>query len=998
MNGSNISSEEQIIMHIFRNRSHLQDSRLPFAVCKEGIGKTVGISNASVSIGVRDLQRSGLLFGEKRLVETKRSPCMAYFLTPLGIQRAKIIESSNSESLTPIQTEADRSNNTDLIGRRHKAVEMKIISQEEKRRNNEENSRLRDDAAEQLGRLPRSAPDLNGQPTEDLVHELQVHQIELEMQAEELRRAHLTLKESRDRYLDLYEFAPIGYLTLTDKGLVIEVNLTGATLLDLVRNKMVRSRFSKFVAEKDVDQWHRYFMDVLGQNEKRSCTLTLKRGDGSEFPARLEAVRIAELGEGRTAVRVAISDISDIRLMEDALRESEARYRAILDQAADAVIVNDLGGRIIDVNQKACRSLGYGREELLSRSIRDIDPDAIQAGTDLKLWDGVIADGSFTFESRHRRKDGSSFPVEETLGPVRLPTGPAILAIVRDITKRKRVETYHKLGREVLQTLNQPISLGDMLQQVIHTIRKSMGVDAVGIRMRNKGDFPYYSQEGFSKDFLTKENSLLCPSSSGDFCRDVDGKPSLDCTCGLVVSGRTDPSNPLFTRGGSAWTNDSFQLLDLPADEDPRIRPRNECVHQGYASIALIPIRGDNEIVGLLQLNSRKKGFFALVDVESLEVIMENIGMAILRKRAEDALTESENRYHLLVDSADEGIVVAQDGMLRFVNPATVALTGFSEQKLKSVPFLTFIDPEDRSLVEERYQKRSRGESVISRYVFRLLTAYGVTRWVEMNAIAIEWDERPATLNFLTDVTGRLKAEEDIKRSNTELQQFAFVASHDLQEPLRMVVSYLTLLEKRYGKELDQEAQEFIQYAVDGGWRMRQLIDDLLEYSRVETKGKELELVDMNEAVESTLKVLSVLIEENKAEIIVDNLPTVFADKMQVVRVFQNLIENALKFRGKEPPKIYVSAVQRARDWTFEIKDNGIGFDMQYASKIFLMFQRLHTRAEYPGTGIGLAIVKKIIERHGGTIWTESEEGKGTSFFFTIPKERVARISELSAD
>ena len=211
-----------------------------------------------------------------------------------------------------------------------------------------------------------------------------------------------------------------------------------------------------------------------------------------------------------------------------------------------------------------------------------------------------------------------------------------------------------------------------------------------------------------------------------------------------------------------------------------------------------------------------------------------------------------------------------------------------------------------------------------------------------------------------------------------------------------MVVSYLTLLEKKYQNALDPEAREFIHYAVDGGERMRHLIDDLLEYSRVDTKGKEFDLVDMNEAVKSTLNDLAVLIEENRAEIIVDILPTVVADRSQVVRVFQNLIGNALKFRGTEPPRIRVSAKQGAREWTFEVKDNGIGFDMQYAEKIFMMFQRLHTRAEYQGTGIGLAIVKKIVERHGGQIWAESEEGKGTSFFFTIPREKVKRISDLA--
>ena len=316
--------------------------------------------------------------------------------------------------------------------------------------------RYRTEAERMLKETCLIPPVLVGKDPDELIHELQVHQIELRMQAEELRRAHLSMEESRDRYIDLFEFAPLGYLTLTDNGFVTEANLTGATLLNLVRNKLERAPFSKFVAEKDSDQWYRYFKDVLGQKEQRTCTLTLRRGDGSQFPARLQAIRTPDLGEGRMAVRVAFSDISDIRQLEEVMRESEARYRIILDQAADAVFMNDQNGRIIEVNQKACHSLGYSREELLSRPIRDIDPDLFQTGTYRRLWDRIIAGGAFTLESRHRCKDGSTIPVEETLGPVRLPNGLAILGIFRDITERNRTreeledseDFYHNLFQD----------------------------------------------------------------------------------------------------------------------------------------------------------------------------------------------------------------------------------------------------------------------------------------------------------------------------------------------------------------------------------------------------------------------------------------------------------------------------------------------------------------------------------------------------------------------
>jgi PAS domain S-box-containing protein len=671
----------------------------------------------------------------------------------------------------------------------------------------------------------------------------------------------------------------------------------------------------------------------------------------------------------------------------DALSESRERYRAILDQAADAIFIDDATGRIIDVNLKACQSLGYSRDELLSKSIKEIDQDAAKAAIHHELRSKAIPDGGYTFESRYRRKDGSIIPVEETVGPLRLPHGPATIRMIRDTTERRRAEAYREITREVLQILNQPGSLQDLLKNVVVALKLSTGADAAGIRLQNKDDFPYFFQEGFSNDFLNKENSLINRSSDG-ICKDSTGQPSLECTCGLVISGRTDPSNPLFTQGGSFWTNNSFPLLDLPDNEDPRILPRNECIHQGYVSIALIPIRSESRIVGLIQLNDRKKGCFTREGVESLEVIAESIGMAVLRKQAEEALSESESRYHNLVDSANEAIVVAQDGMLRFVNPAALALIGVSEQELTSTPFVTFIHPDDSTMVAERFQKRSQGEAVPARYVFRIITKRGDTRWVEMNAIAIDWEERPATLNFMTDITEHKKMVEELRRSNTELQQFAYVASHDLQEPLRMVVSYLTLLEKKYRDKLDPGAQEFIHYAVDGGNRMRNLIDDLLEYSRVDTKSKEFVLVDMNDVVARTLANISVVIEESKAEILVDSLPTIVADKSQMVQVMQNLVSNAIKFRGPDRPKISISAPIKSGEWTIAVKDNGIGLSMEFSEKIFLMFQRLHTAREYPGTGVGLAIAKKIIDRHGGHIWVESKEGNGSTFFFSIPRNR----------
>jgi light-regulated signal transduction histidine kinase (bacteriophytochrome) len=246
--------------------------------------------------------------------------------------------------------------------------------------------------------------------------------------------------------------------------------------------------------------------------------------------------------------------------------------------------------------------------------------------------------------------------------------------------------------------------------------------------------------------------------------------------------------------------------------------------------------------------------------------------------------------------------------------------------------------------------------------------------------LAVELDERRRAEQQLNHYT------EELARSNAELEQFAYVASHDLQEPLRMVASFTQLLAKRYRSKIDQDADEFIGFAVDGATRMQRLINDLLAYSRVGTRGKPFELIDCNSIFSQARDNLAKAIEDSGAIIFQNHLPLVFADEVQFIQLFQNLVANAIKFRGPEPPQIQVSAEPKGPEWVFAVKDNGIGIAPEHQERIFSIFQRLHQRSEYPGTGIGLAICKKIVERHGGRIWVESQVGAGSTFYFTIPE------------
>ena len=225
----------------------------------------------------------------------------------------------------------------------------------------------------------------------------------------------------------------------------------------------------------------------------------------------------------------------------------------------------------------------------------------------------------------------------------------------------------------------------------------------------------------------------------------------------------------------------------------------------------------------------------------------------------------------------------------------------------------------------------------------------------------------------------------NLERSNKDLQQFAYIISHDLQEPLRMVASYLQLLDRRFKEKLDQDAQEFIDYAVDGATRMQGLIQALLQYSRVGTRGAEFETIDSNLVLQQALQNLDLVLKEKRAEVIYTELPEIQANQNQLVQLFQNLVGNAIKFAVEVPPKIHICASSANGSHIFEVQDNGIGIDPEHKDRIFQIFQRLHTREEYPGTGIGLAICKRIVERHGGRIWFESEPGQGTTFFFSLP-------------
>jgi PAS domain S-box-containing protein len=432
---------------------------------------------------------------------------------------------------------------------------------------------------------------------------------------------------------------------------------------------------------------------------------------------------------------------------------------------------------------------------------------------------------------------------------------------------------------------------------------------------------------------------------------------------------------------------------------------RGHLQKEGIRTLAIIPIRLGDRVIGALNMASHTHDIITWKTMKIIEEIASsNLGSTITRVRTREALQESrelvtEFRAHFtrLFNEAHDAILIFDlEGQFLDFNRKAVKLLGYSEEELKTMTVWDLLPPYEKEDSESKLKKLVKGDRIP---VFEriLLTKDGTSIPVENSAFVVRDENGKAKFiqSILRDIRDRKESERkiqetlrDLERSNKELQQFAYVASHDLQEPLRMVASFTQLLEKRYTDKLDNQAREYINFAVDGANRMQNLINALLMYSRVGTRGKSFEPTDSTAVLAQVLVNLKSQIEENHAIITNGELPTVMADESQLVQLFQNLISNAIKFRTEKTPHIHISVECTEDTATFAISDNGMGIDSAYLDKIFVIFQRLdgHT---FPGTGIGLAICKKIVERHGGRIWVESESGEGSTFYFTIPLKEV---------
>jgi PAS domain S-box-containing protein len=450
----------------------------------------------------------------------------------------------------------------------------------------------------------------------------------------------------------------------------------------------------------------------------------------------------------------------------------------------------------------------------------------------------------------------------------------------------------------------------------------------------------------------------------------------------------------------------------------------------GIASLVLPRVTSPFPEFDALRMRLAVRGLIGLVLLFDIYVVYQQYQIREIRRQ----LNERDEFFRLITEKAADMIAVVDTSGHRVYNsPSYERILGYSPGELGATSSFEQIHPDDHEKVKAAAAEASR--SGVGRQIeYRMRHKDGSWRVLESTASTILDDEgsvdklvivnrditdrkraeialqeykihleelvatRTAELirankQLQQDISGRNRAQqeltrklEELARSNADLEQFAYVASHDLQEPLRMVISYTQLLARRYQGKLDASADEFIGFAVDGASRMQQLIQDLLSYSRLTTRGQALQSTDTGAACNAALENLRESIKNSNAKVSVGSLPTVLADATQLVQLFQNLIGNAIKYRNERRPEIRVDARPNRNEWIFSVQDNGIGIEPQYFDRIFQMFQRLHTRKDYSGTGIGLAICRKIVERHGGRIWVESHPRQGSTFLFTIPR------------
>jgi len=652
--------------------------------------------------------------------------------------------------------------------------------------------------------------------------------------------------------------------------------------------------------------------------------------------------------------------------------ESEDRLRHAVSEAPVPMVIHDEAGRILHMSQGWTDYSGYSIEDTPTIPAWIARAQA-SAKSEVEAYVRKLFHATGTLRGREenvttrsgdvRQWEFSTTPLAGGEG-----MGRTFLTMAVDVTERRRAEaelrrTNESLEHRILERTQELTRVNDALTHVNDALKRQ-------------------------SDQLREQAALLDISRDGILVRDLFGTIVYWSAGATRLFGHTREE----ALGGV-----SHRLLDSIFPQPLTEIEQHVLLHGDWEG-EVIQTRRDGTKIAV-----ESRWTLTRTEAGAPDGFLQIDRDISARKRAEESLRESELRFRAVAETANAGVVTLdQHGVVHYWNPWCSQIFGISEREAEGRP-LTAMLPErlHKELLDGITRPPGASQApLVGRTVewsgrrpdgteFPLemsLSSWETSRGVFFSAILRDITERKRAQRAL-----ELKADE-LARSNQELEQFAYVASHDLQEPLRMVSNYTQLLARRYKDQLDADANEFIEYAVDGAKRMQALIHDLLQLARVGTRGKEFRAAPVERVVQDALANLSSAVEESNARVDVGPMPTVICDASQLAQVFQNLIGNALKFRQPQRPTVVTVAAERQPDgWVFQVRDNGIGIEPKYFERIFQMFQRLHGRGEYAGTGIGLALCKKIVERHGGHISVASEPGLSTTFSFTIPDVAVAQ-------
>jgi len=723
-------------------------------------------------------------------------------------------------------------------------------------------------------------------------------------------------------------------------------------------------------------------------------------------------------------------DMTERKQAEEALVQSEERFRVIASNTPDHILVQDRDLRYtVVINPQ----LGLTEQDMLGKTDHDFlaKEDATNL-TNIKrkvLETGNLEHVQTSFISRDGTPEyfeGSYIPKRDIHGQI-----DGLIGYFRNVTKNKQAEVALRESEERLRAIYATMTEGIALHEIIRDetgkaadyrilqvnpaferiigIAREQAVGALASALYGTGEAPYLelygavAETGNPTEFETTFDplsksfhiSVFSPASDkfATVFQDITERKQAEAELARLASFPEKNPNPIVELD---YSGEVVYLNPKCRELFPEF-PRSGFNHPLLADLEpLFQKFKAGELGKVLALEVKAGNAYyhqAIVNVhENGRIRIYNVDIT-RRKLAEETLLASEERYRTVIENALDAILVTDpsgEGRILSANPSACRLFGYNLETFIGLDRETILDTSDPNFIAYMTQRQHQDQVTTeltykrkdgSRFSGELSSAYYQDANGERRTIAI-----------IRDITLRKQAEEtlarqaeDLRRSNTELVQFAYVASHDLQEPLRIMSSYSQLLEKRYKGRLDQDADDFINFIVEAAARMQKLITDLLAYSRVGRETTNIVEVDCNQVLRKLVSAMATTIESEGGSVTFDHLPVLVAHESSLIQLFQNLIGNALKFRGEQPPSIHISARQARDEWIFSVRDNGIGIEPQYRERIFMIFQRLHSRDKYPGTGIGLSICKKIVENLGGRIWVESEPGQGSTFTFTVP-------------